>query len=130
MPRVPGSINSKNNARVNLIKKWDGKRSDIKLFIGSFCAHLADLRLRKRKESTLNFSCSNSNDNPYTINWIEQLLQTPIADHRKFIVWMILPQYFINVRKLSYEQSCITIQKWLDMCNELKGWIVLIQNKN
>lgn len=33
---------------------------------------------------------------------------------------MILPQYLVNIRRLSYQESYIIIKKWLDSCNELK----------
>jgi hypothetical protein len=44
MLRVPGSINSKNGNRVQIIKKWNGQRPHIKLLIGSFCVYLSKER--------------------------------------------------------------------------------------
>jgi hypothetical protein len=35
-----------------------------------------------------------------SINWIERLLQTPIADHRKFVSHWILSRYLINVKHI------------------------------
>ena len=42
--------------------------------------------------------------NPTTISWIEKLLQTPLDDYRKFVVWRILAPYLINIRKYSVEE--------------------------
>lgn len=51
MLRIPGSYNSKNNAMVKIIKKWDNNRPSItSLLLGSFCAYL--------KSQKLNHNCS------------------------------------------------------------------------
>ena len=122
MTRVPGSINSKNNEQVRIIKKWDGLRPNIKLMIGSFYAYIVDQRMKReselRKIREYGFV---DNDNPHTIEWVERLLQTPMEEHRKFAVWMILPQYLVNVRKISPEISHIEIDKWLQKCDRLRS---------
>jgi hypothetical protein len=58
--------------------------------------------------------------NSTTIRWVEKLLQIPIDDHRKFVVWRILAPYLINIRKSSSEWAYDTIQNWLDICRNLK----------
>lgn len=120
MLRIPGSYNSKNNAQVGIIKKWDGNRPPMKLLIGSFCAYLTDQRIKeqrfRRLEVSQTLTRSNSNKDIY---WIENLLQMPLQDHRKFVVWMILPQYLINVKKLSYEQTNKIINNWLHECDRV-----------
>lgn len=55
-----------------------------------------------------------------SISWIEKLLQAPIHDHRKFVIWRILAPYLINVRRLSDKESFDTIGQWLFKCNELE----------
>jgi hypothetical protein len=47
MLRVPGTYNSKNNAQVEIIKKWDNNRPRITLLLGSFCVHLKDQKLKE-----------------------------------------------------------------------------------
>ena len=55
-----------------------------------------------------------------SIDWIEQLLQTPLLEHRKYCIWRILAPYFINVKHLSFDSSYDKIYQWLYRCNELK----------
>ena len=49
MLRVPGTYNSKNNAQVKIIKKWDNNRPRITLLLGSFCAYLKDQKLKEQR---------------------------------------------------------------------------------
>jgi Primase X len=51
-----------------------------------------------------------------TIQWIEKLLQTPIADHRKYALWRIVIPYLFNVRKLEDSEIIGMVQVWLDKC--------------
>ena len=55
-----------------------------------------------------------------TIRWIEKLLQTPLNDYRKFVIWSILSPYLINIRKCSVEEASNLIKNWLDKCNKLR----------
>jgi hypothetical protein len=117
--RVPGSINSKNNAQVKIVKKFDDKapRPNINLLIGSFYAYINDQQ-SKEQLSTFHNNANNSNNNK-CIHWIEKLLQTPLADHRKKCIWRILAPYLINVKKLSYEESFGILVDWLDKCSKV-----------
>jgi hypothetical protein len=54
------------------------------------------------------------------ICWIERLLQTPIADHRKYCIWRALTPYLINIRGLSDEQALSVIMTWLDKCKTVR----------
>jgi hypothetical protein len=61
---------------------------------------------------------------PQTINstmdtWI-RLLQTPIEDYRKFVVWRILAPYLINITKCSDDEATNVIRNWLDRCRNLR----------
>lgn len=132
MMRIPGSINSKNNCEVRLIQEWDGvTRPAINYLLADFCGHIANEKAQKllavtkaRTKSKTNkitaMAKYNSWHGPGYIGWIEQLLQTPMTEHRKFAVWMILPQYLVNVRKMSHEQSTVIINDWLDECSKLR----------
>jgi hypothetical protein len=54
------------------------------------------------------------------IPWIEKLLQTPLADRRKYCMWKILAPYLINRRKLSYDHAYAVMTSWLQECNKLQ----------
>ena len=47
MTRLLGSINSKNNEQVRIIKKWDGLRPNIKSMIGSFHAYIKSQQMKR-----------------------------------------------------------------------------------
>ena len=110
MVRVPGSINSKNGEHVKIIRKWNGKRPDIALLLGSFCAWLATKNLAERQNQNWLMSTNNK------IQWIEVLLSTSLHDYRKTIVNLVLAPYLINIRQLDYEASLIIIRHWLELC--------------
>lgn len=62
--RVPGSINSKTNAEVKILQKWNGVRPDIKYLYGDFLAYLVDknnIIHKKASKRGVSGSC----------NWIE-----------------------------------------------------------
>jgi hypothetical protein len=127
MMRIPGSFNSKNNCQVRLIQRWNPicKRPAINYLLADFVGYLVNekaqplIAVAKDKKRIASQPIHN-NDNPQYINWIEQLIQTPMPEHRKFVVWMILPQYLINIRKMTYEQSNNKIKNWLDGCDKLR----------
>jgi|YelNatPaOPRAMG01_1025707.scaffolds.fasta_scaffold10580_9 hypothetical protein len=50
--------------------------------------------------------------------YIEKLLQSPMMDGRHRVLWLILPPYLINVKKLSDEEAYEIITKYLERC----GW--------
>jgi hypothetical protein len=122
--RIPGSINSKNNTQVKIIKKFDDKarRPNINLLIGSFCAYIADKKIpESRYKSTIKQPSSFCyNNDKKSIGWIEKLLQTPLPDYRKRCIWRILAPYLINVKGLSYDQSFSILANWLDNCAKLR----------
>jgi hypothetical protein len=40
------------------------------------------------------------------IKWIQKgILETPLPDHRKYIIWRILSPYPLNVKKIPKEES-------------------------
>jgi hypothetical protein len=48
-----------------------------------------------------------------SVDWIEALLQLPLAEHRKYCIWRILTPYFVNVKQMSFEDSYNRIYQWL-----------------
>jgi hypothetical protein len=140
--RVPGSINSKNNAMVKIVKKGEFHLNkvipNINLIIGSFCAYLADQEIKEagykksieqqiissRQKSSKSFESDPCNNNPYNgvntgMYWIDRLLQTPLPDYRKRCIWKILAPYLITTKGLTYDQSRIILNDWIDRCSKL-----------
>ena len=115
MLRVPGTYNSKNNAWVEIIKKWDNNRPRITLLLGSFCAYLKDRKLKELQLFELN-SARELSSVSENIPWIDRLLQTPVSDGRKYCIWRIIVPYLINRRNMPVEQSCNTVIEWLNRC--------------
>jgi hypothetical protein len=55
------------------------------------------------------------------IKWIEKgILENPLSDHKKYVIWRILSPYLLNVRKLPKEESYSIMKDWLDRCNRVK----------
>ena len=126
--RVPGSIRSKYDKPVLLIKKWNGVRPNItKEIIEDFRSWLIqkeiDERIQREKISIERSKNRSKNkfvgsSNYYT--WIENLLNVSIHDYRKLVMGIVIAPYLINVRNLSFEESYNIIRNWLDKCNELE----------
>ena len=75
--------------------------------------------LNKKREIEERLGCQ-SNKSINTIFWIEKLLNTPISDFRKNATNLILAPYFVNIKKLSYQQSFDILTDWLQKCNSFK----------
>lgn len=137
MIRIPGSHNSKcvgrnNNAgiadestEVKIMQRWNRHRPKINLLLGSFYAYLVDQKFKEiEQQQKQRFSKYSSRSTSITsipvIPWIEKLLQTPIEDHRKNTVALILAPYLVNIKKLAYAESYNIIKGWLDKCNSLR----------
>jgi hypothetical protein len=116
--RVPGTNNSKNGQRVKVVLQWNGKRPAIQYVLRDFRKYLIQEQLDKINEQK---SKSSTIPEMKLIKWIDQLLQTPIHDHRRYCIWRILAPYLINVRKLSDEESCSVISRWLEKCSLKKS---------
>jgi hypothetical protein len=121
--RRPGSINSKNNQTVKVIKKWDGIRPEINYLLAGFTRYiinekyleLLNAQKRKRKQRV---RVDNNDDN--RVYWIELLLQIPLPDFRKYCIWRILTPYLLNIRKLSEQESFDIIENWSQQCSLLR----------
>jgi hypothetical protein len=60
------------------------------------------------------------NQNNNRIEWIEKLLETPVEDGRKTLLWKILCPYLVNIKKLDDEQCYKILKTWLEKCNKLR----------
>jgi hypothetical protein len=74
----------------------------------------------KKEISRNKKACARTVNTKANIWWIEKLLQTPIDDYRKFVVWRILAQYLINIRECSADVAFDIINNWLDTCRRLR----------
>jgi Primase X len=118
MLRIPGTYNSKKNAVVKIIRKWDNNRPEITLLLGSFCAYLKDQKLKEQRVPQQNAS-SMTLSFAESIPWIDRLLQTAVPNGRKYCIWRILVPYLVNRKHLSTEQSTSKIMNWLNECAQV-----------
>ena len=52
--------------------------------------------------------------------WIEnKLLHTPMPDHRKITIELVLAPYFAVIKHLSFDDTYLVIKDWLMKCNSL-----------
>ena len=125
--RIPNSFNAKclakgasfENSKIKIIQEWNRDRPSIKFLLKDFKRYLINQKIKelnkKRKiERRLGYQSNTENNR---IFWIEKLLDTPISDFRKNATNLILAPYLVNIKKLSYQQSFVTLTDWLQKCN-------------
>ena len=138
-------VNSK-DAEVKIRQKWDGKRPSIQPLLRDFRRWLIQKRIddieelkkqekKKHTDSTSNRfhmnmivpsqnhqeHYNNKNGRIDKIKWIEKgILENPLSDYRKYIIWRILCPYLLNIKKLPKEESYSVIKDWLDKCDKLE----------
>ena len=105
---------------VKIIQRWDGQRPAIKYLLRDFRRWLIDEKLEQLRLSKYSKKAHAHATNSTKIWWIEKLLQSPIDDHRKFVMWRILAPYLINIRKCSADEASGTLKNWLDRCSQLR----------
>jgi hypothetical protein len=121
MLRVPDSTNSKNGQIVRIIQEWNGYKSSIKPLLRDFRRYLIDQQFKELQSKSLRHNeRSDIGIGNHSINWIEQLLETPVVDHRKYCIWRILAPYLLNIKKLSEQDAYNAIREWLQRCSELQ----------
>ena len=115
--RIPGSINGKNGKEVQILQKWNGKRPNIALMLGSFMTWLLKNEIAGRSKFAKATNSKFVNNNKGSkINWIESLLKTPLDDYRKNIVNLVLAPYFVNIRQIDFANASAIIKRWLESC--------------
>ena len=135
--RIPGSINGKcldnkdkrlsGDLRLKILHRWNGIRPLItREFIEDFRTYLeqkiTDLDNNSNNNNNKNYNYNNNFNNNYAhhYEWIEKLLQTPIEDYRKLVLWNILCPYLVNIQKLPLNDSFQILKQWLNKCNSLR----------
>src|SRR5215212_6989942 len=125
--RIRGSVNSKciakGDAEVKIVRKWDGIRPPIRPMLTPFKTWLTQKRVDQelKKQEEFQMTVSKNQERTNTIKWIEKgILEHPLPDHRKYIIWRILSPYLLNVKKLSKEEAYSVMKEWLDKCDKLE----------
>jgi hypothetical protein len=137
--RIPNTYNSKclnkglskEESKVKILQKWNGKRIDAEPLVHEFRIWLTQQEINltrdKRKKSSVRkqeykySSTKNSQSRTISkIDWVEKLLQTPIEDYRKECLWRIIGPYLLNVKNLSELQASKVMEQWLDECNKIR----------
>ena len=123
--RIPGTYNSKNGERVKIVQQWDAHhhRPQVHTMLRDFRVSLIEVQLAQVNSATAaqqKAIRAQTSGSVSTIRWIETLLQTPIADHRKYSLWRIFAPYFANVRCLSNDESEVIVRNWLTNCSKLR----------
>ncbi len=114
--RVPETINSKYNFSVEIRQKWDGKEADASIIASYFRDSLVQRKYEQEKKKSGKVSYTRVNK----IGWIEKLLETPLADNRKYCLWKILIPYLTNIKKLPKYEIVSILTEWLDKCDKIK----------
>jgi Primase X len=74
-----------------------------------------------KKQEKFQMTVSKNQERINIIKWIEKaILEHPLEDHRKYIIWRILSPYLLNVKKLPKEEAYSVIKDWLDKCDRLE----------
>jgi hypothetical protein len=128
MLRVPGSLNCKSVSKIHqvkVIKEWSNShRACIEPLLSDFLFYLIDKEnSRLAKLVAASNVTKNSSSTALTtkiIDWIEILLNKPIADYRKYCIWRILAPYLITKRKLDSNNAQLMIKHWIAKCSELE----------
>ncbi|MFL6413965.1 MAG: DNA primase noncatalytic subunit PriX [Nitrososphaeraceae archaeon] len=125
--RIPGSLNSKcvsrrEDAEVKIIQKWDSTRPSMQPLLIPFKTWLTQKRIDEElKNAKFQMTVSKNQERTNTIKWIEKgILEHPLSDHRKYIIWRILSPYLLNVKKLPKEEAYSVMKEWLDKCDKLE----------
>jgi hypothetical protein len=138
MLRIPGSLNSKRiqfngrgeiigeippEAEVRIIRRWDGNKPSIKPLLTPYYVWLQDAAIkdiqRRRRAEQKSRKYHRRPGDKKTIGWIENLLDKPLDNFRKYCIWRVFAPYFINVKGLSRLETFNTTMSWLEKCNSV-----------
>ena len=114
MLKISGTLNSKNNAQVKVIQRWNGEFSSVSPLLEPFLDYLAELESKR-----VTFSWSGMRDKMRT-DWIENLLQTPVKTRRGTACERIFCPYLMNILGWRKEEAFKVVRGWLDKCDTVK----------
>lgn len=106
------------------MQKWNGLRPPIQYLLRDFrtwlVAEKIDDKLTEKRPSRHRSIKGIGYYKTDTISWIEMLLQTPIVDHRKYVIWRILVPYLFNVKKLPDNEVVNILNSWMNSCSMIR----------
>ncbi|HEX5187602.1 MAG TPA: hypothetical protein VFV86_12000, partial [Nitrososphaeraceae archaeon] len=128
MLRVPGSLNSKcvfkgmkaDDSRVIIMNPWDSFRPSIFNQLGTYYSYLISEEIKNLKKEINRDNDFRRYSSTFEIQWIENLLKTPLDDYRKFCLWRILIPYLINIKKTSQNDTFVVLNEWLIASNSMR----------
>jgi hypothetical protein len=85
-----------------------------------FMTFLVDKKLKTELKIDSNRQINFNGFSSSTISYIEKLLEIRLSDYRKYSISLILAPYFVNILKLSREESFRRINEWALKCNDVK----------
>jgi hypothetical protein len=74
---------------------------------------------RRHLAQVSNILLVNGNNSSSSIPWIDKLLQAPVEDGRKNLLYWVLAPYLITVKGLDYDKSYSVLETWLDRCDDV-----------
>jgi hypothetical protein len=133
--RVPGSVNSKNNKKVEIIQEWNNVKPAANQMLTDFYLKLAARRLARRSKQKEYYYQRRYMGKNYKhfghvtrvdltvsavdgIAWIENLLNNSdgITDFRKLMIDLVIAPYLVNIKQYDYDIAYSKIAEWLDKC--------------
>jgi hypothetical protein len=145
--RVPGTINSKAKAagKDPFVRIVQGKYPYLKLglpqhhnnrlsrptntflnkFLASLIQEVIDAKVeklnRRRYFTRIGNNNNNNNNSNNSMSWVDRLLQTPVEDGRKNLIFWVLAPYLITVRGLDYDRAYHILEAWLEKCDSVRS---------
>lgn len=119
---------------MKIIHEFDTSKllPEIDNLLVEFITFLADRKLKEsaelEKKNFMKETLKSNNVSSSTVQYIEKLLEIGISDYRKNAVGLILAPYFVNILKLSDEESFNRIKEWILKCNNVKALEPSIKN--
>jgi len=117
--RIPCTLNSKIveggliSRRVEVIQDWCGSRADLTLLYGDFKISQVSRAIEARRIPL-------KVERVRGYEWVEKLLNTPIADGRKICIGLAIAPYLVKVKDLEPEEATKIIEDWLSKCEKLR----------
>jgi hypothetical protein len=136
MLRIPYTLNSKcmhiRDPEVKIVQRFDTNTIPrlSSALLREYRLYLADLDLKEkfkivksRNVQNLEYKNGYSNSNmetPREYEWIENsLLKTPIADHRKYSLNLLLAPFLVSIKKCNHDESLSIMKDWIMSCNNV-----------
>jgi hypothetical protein len=130
--RVPHTFNSKcfdegKDPEVKIIQEFDFSKALPKIdnLLAEYMTSLADKKLKldvedEKRKLVRNRYSENNKESSYKIPYVEKLLKIGINDYRKNAISLIIGPYFVNVLRLSDEESYHRTRDWMLICHNIK----------